>query len=254
MIPIPVKHAVEALTAPLVLATLLVLAALGCRLAGRRRGPTLLLTSAVILVYLSSIPLVGRALLRPLESRFAPLEENHTPAVGYVVVLGSSYRPHDGIPASAALDEDGLQRAVEAVALVRALPGARLVASGGASSPESPPVAKGYARVARALGVPEQSIVLSDQPLDTRGEARAVGKMLANTPFLLVTSAYQMPRAMLLMRRAGADPIAAPTGQRAFGTVPVSWRDFLPGSRGLRDTERALHEYAGLAAIAAGLD
>jgi uncharacterized SAM-binding protein YcdF (DUF218 family) len=59
-----------------------------------------------------------------------------------------------------------------------------------------------------------------------------------------------MPRAMLLMRQYGANPIAAPTGQRAFGSIRVSWRDFVPGSGGLGDSERALHEYAGLAADA----
>ena len=84
----------------------------------------------------------------------------------------------------------------------------------------------------------------------TKGDVIDVG----GAPFLLVTSAYHMPRAMLLMRRAGAAPIAAPAGQRAYGTGAVAWRDFVPGSRGLRDTERALHEYAGLAAIASGLE
>jgi uncharacterized SAM-binding protein YcdF (DUF218 family) len=248
-----IKGAVNVLALPLVIATLLALAAVACRLAARRRAAWALLSCAAILAYLSSIPLVGRALLRPLESRFPPLAQDQAPPVGYVVVLGSSYRPHDGIPPGAALDEDGLARAVEGVCLMRELRGAQLVVSGGASPPGYPPVAQGYARLARALGVAEQSIIMSDQPLDTRAEAAAVGRLLGSAPFLLVTSAYHMPRAMLLMRRAGAHPIAAPTGQRALGATPVSWRDFLPGARGLRETEHALHEYAGLAAIAAGL-
>jgi uncharacterized SAM-binding protein YcdF (DUF218 family) len=234
--------------------TLLALAAVTCRLVGRRRASRILLIGAAILAYLSSIPFVGQALLRPLESRFPPLESDQAPVVGYVVVLGSSYRPHDGIPASAALDEDGLARAVEAVCLVRRLHGARLVVSGGASPTGYPPVAQGYAQLARALGIAAESIVISDRPHDTRAEAREVASLLDRTPFLLVTSAYHMPRAMLLMRRAGASPIAAPAGQRAYRATPLSWRDFLPGSRGLRDTERALHEYGGLAAIAAGLE
>jgi uncharacterized SAM-binding protein YcdF (DUF218 family) len=249
-----IHEAAAVMTAPLVTAMLLAIAAAGCRLAGRGRASWTLLICAACLAYLSSISLIGKALLRPLESKFPPLQLDQVPTVGYVVVLGSSYRPHDGIRASAALDEDGLVRAVEAVCLMRSLHGARLVVSGGASPPGYPPVAQGYARLSRALGIADQSIVMSDQPLDTGAEAREVGKLLGNTPFLLVTSAYHMPRAMLLMRRAGANPIAAPTGQRAFGATPVTWRDFLPGSRGLRDTERALHEYAGLAAIASGLE
>jgi uncharacterized SAM-binding protein YcdF (DUF218 family) len=248
-----IREAAGVMTAPLVMIMVLALAAVACRLGGRPRASRLLLIGAAILAYLSCVPFVGHALLRPLESKFPPLESDQTPAVGYVVVLGSSYRPHDGIPASAALDEDGLARAVEAVCLVRRLPGARLVVSGGASPPGYPPVAQGYAQLARELGIAAQSIVVSERPLDTRAEAREVARLLGRTPFLLVTSAYHMPRAMLLMRRAGAAPIAAPAGQRAYGATPVVWRDFLPGSRGLRDTERALHEYAGLAAIGAGL-
>jgi uncharacterized SAM-binding protein YcdF (DUF218 family) len=115
-------------------------------------------------------------------------------------------------------------------------------------------VAQGYAELARALGVAEQSLILSDRPRDTRTESDEVRRLLGSTPFLLVTSAYHMPRAMLLMRRAGTEPIAAPTGQRAFGAIRISWRSFLPGAGGLGDTERALHEYAGLAAISTGLD
>jgi uncharacterized SAM-binding protein YcdF (DUF218 family) len=238
---------------PLVLVMAGVLAAVICRRLRRPRASRILLTVAALLTYLVCIPLVGHALLRPLENRFPPLESGQAPVTEYVVVLGSSYRPHDGIPVSAALDEDGLARVVEAVALVR-LHGSRLLVSGGASAPEYPPVAQGYAQLARALGIPAESIVMSDRPLNTSAEAGEVARMLGRTPFLLVTSAYHMPRAMLLMRRAGTAPIPAPAGQRAYGSTELSWRDFLPGSHGLRDTERALHEYVGLTATAAGLE
>ena len=76
---------------------------------------------------------------------------------------------------------------------------------------------------------------------------------LGGAPFVLVTSAYHMPRAVRLMQRAGQHPIPAPTGQRV-GAFP--WRGFhrwLPTSAGLRDTELALHEYLGLAALTLGI-
>jgi len=247
-----IKHVFDVLTAPLVIALFLAIAGMVCRLAARSASNVLLIAS-MSLAYLASIPLVGHALIRPLESRFPPLQANQLPNVGYIVVLGSGYAPHDGIPVTAALDEDGLTRAVEAIRLARLLPGVRIVVSGGVSRGRVP-VAQGYAQLARSLGFPEQSLILSDPPPDTRAESREVGKLLGSTPFLLVTSAYHMPRAMLMMRRAGAAPIAAPTGQRAFGATPFGWRVLLPGSGGLRNTESALHEYAGLVAIAVGLD
>jgi uncharacterized SAM-binding protein YcdF (DUF218 family) len=247
-----IKEAAALMTAPLVIVLLMAIAALVCRLARRGRASGVLLTCAAALLYLSSISLVGQALLRPLEARFPPLTGEQPPAVGYVVVLGSGYAPHDGIPVTAAVDEDGLVRVVEAVRLIRSLRGARLVVSGG-PSPGHVPVAQGYAQLARGLGVAEQSIIMSDKPLNTRAEAGEVRRLLGSSPFLLVTSAYHMPRAMLLMRQTGANPIAAPTGQRAFGATPVTWRSFLPTSGGLGETERALHEYLGLATVVGGL-
>jgi uncharacterized SAM-binding protein YcdF (DUF218 family) len=245
-------EAADVLAHPLMLALLPAAAALAWRLAGRRRTARVLLVCAIALTYLFAIPLVGRGLLHPLEMRYAPLRGD-LPQVAYVVVLGSGYAPHDGIPVGAALDPDGLVRIVEAVRLTRLLPGARLIVSGGPVS-GAEPAAHGYALLAEALGIPAQSVIVSDQPRNTRDEARAVAKLLGRSPFLLVTSAYHMPRAMQLMREAGTEPLPAPTGQRAFGAVMRSWRDFLPAAAGLDDSRRALHEYLGLAAVATGLE
>ncbi len=246
------QEAVGVVSAPLPIACLLAFAALALRLAGRLRAGRAVLLCAAGIVYLGSIPLAGEMLLRPLEDSFPPLAPL-LPSVGYVVVLGSGYAPRDGIPVSAALDEDGLVRVTEGVLLLRSLPGARLVVSGGARHGHAPP-ARGYAQLARSLGVAPESIIVSDQATDTAGEARAVRALLGAAPFLLVTSAYHMPRAVLLMRRAGADPIPAPTGQRVLSGMEVSrWHALLPGAAGLRDTELAIHEYLGLAAIRFGL-
>jgi len=246
-------EAVGVVSAPLPIACLLAFAALVLRLARRLRAARVVLLCAAGIVYLGSTPLTGEMLLAPLEDSFPPLVAP-LPPVAYVVVLGSGYAPRDGIPVTAALDEAGLVRVTEGVRLLRSLPGARLVASGGARQGHVAP-AQGYAQLAGSLGVAPGSIIVSDQATDTAGEARAVKALLGPAPFLLVTSAYHMPRAVLLMRRAGANPIPAPTGQRVLsGTGGSRWRALLPGAGGLRDTELAIHEYLGIAAIRAGLE
>jgi uncharacterized SAM-binding protein YcdF (DUF218 family) len=159
--------------------------------------------------------------------------------------------PRAGLPLTAALDEDGLARVVEGIRLKHRV-AAKLILSGGAP-PGQTPSALGYAALARSLGVDDSSIVVISDPLDTRQEAAAVAALLGTSPFLLVTSAYHMPRAMWLMERAGARPIPAPTGQRA-NRSRASWREWLPSGGGLRKTERALHEYVGLAALAVGAE
>ena len=85
-------------------------------------------------------------------------------------------------------------------------------------------------------------------------KAVACAALLGSAPFILVTSAYHMPRALWLMRRAGAHPVPAPVGQRALGMDGELIAELIPGSMGLYKTEHALHEYIGLLAITLGLD
>jgi uncharacterized SAM-binding protein YcdF (DUF218 family) len=244
------KQLVGMLATPLMVA--LVISAVGvlCRVRGRRRIAAWLLASAAAIVYLGSLEVVGEALLAPLESQYPPLREDaHLQGVGYVVVLGSSFMPRNSIPVSAALDQDGLARIVEGLRLARRWGAEKLVVSGGAA-PGFTPVALGYAELARDFGVGDASLVVLDRSLDTSDEARAVKARLGAAPFLLVTSAYHMPRAVRLMQRAGAHPIPAPTSQRV-GASKGGW--LLPTSGGMRSTEIALHEYLGLAALAFGI-
>ena len=238
------------------LAVALIMAVFGAvsQVRGRPRVARYWYLTAGLLTYMGSTRLVGDALLGPLESRYASLsEEQPPPPVGSIVVLGSGYRPRAGILTSAALDADGLVRVLEAIRLTHRLDSARLVLSGGAA-PGGTPVALGYADLARRLGVPQSSIVTLDRPLDTRSEARTVAALLGSSPFILVTSAYHMPRAVKLLQRAGAHPIPAPVGQRASGIDRNLIGALIPGSSGLSETERALHEYLGLLAISLGLD
>jgi uncharacterized SAM-binding protein YcdF (DUF218 family) len=167
------------------------------------------------------------------------------------VVLGSNYEPRNGIPVTAALDPDGVVRLVEAVRLQRRFEASRLVLSGG--PPERATSAAGYAKLARDLGVPDTAMEQLPNSRDTREEARNVAQLMGTTRFLLVSSAYHMRRAMKLIQRAGAHPVAAPTGHLAGGWR-LGWGFLLPSSLALRRTELALHEYLGLAAIALGLD
>ena len=224
------------------------------RMRGRRRIAKALFLMAGAIAYFGSTLLVGDCLLGPLERRYAAVPEGQSlPNASWIVVLGSDYLPRNDVPVTAALDADGLVRIVEGVRLAREYPAVRLLVSGGAR-PGSVPPAQGYAELARGLGVDPASIVILDKALDTGSEAREVVKLLGSAPFLLVTSAYHMPRAMRLMQDAGARPIPAPTGQLTKASARMDWRRLLPSSAGLRETERALHEYLGFLAMALGIN
>jgi uncharacterized SAM-binding protein YcdF (DUF218 family) len=242
----------DLVTLPLQLAAMLGVFAVVAAVVGTRRLGAALVACAALVAYAGAIPLVGEALLRPLENRYPPLAAPPVDAVA-VVVLGSSYRPQPGVSLAAALDPAALVRILDGVAWARRLEAARLVVSGGAP-PGRAPTAQGYAALAAELGIAPGRVVAIDRPLDTAGEALAVAELLGDRPFLLVTSAYHMPRAVRLMRRAGAAPIPAPTEQRLEAGKGIRWGDFVPRADGLADTEAALHEYLGLLAVALGLD
>ena len=249
-----IKQLVGELANPLTIALLIAGAAAICRVRRRTRIASWLLFSAAAIAYLGSIGPVGDALLGSLERRYSPLQEEQLlSGVKHVVVLDGGYSPRDELPVTSALSGASLVRIVEGIRLAKRFDSVQLIVSGGAPPGRAPSAAR-YAELARDLGVGDASMIVLGQSLDTGGEARAVVEAIGEEPFLLVTSAYHMPRAMKLMQRAGAHPIPAPTGYHVIRSSAGGWHFLLPNSDGLGKTERAIHEYLGLIALAAGVD
>jgi uncharacterized SAM-binding protein YcdF (DUF218 family) len=247
------KSLAAILSSPLLMAVILACTGLVLLRRHRRRAGKWLIAAGGTLAYLASTSLVGNALIAPLESQYPPFDAAQAAGVHDIVVLGSGYEPRDGFPVTSALDADGLARIVEGVRLARAIPNARLLVSGGARPGFARPAA-GYAQMAAELGVQPSALVVMDHALNTAQEARDVTALLGHAPFILVTSAYHMPRAMRLMLRAGARPVPAATGQLLRVLHPADRFGVFPGSHGLHKTETALHEYWGLAAAALHID
>ena len=247
------KLAAVVLQKPLLLA--LIVAGVGIVLlrGGRRRGGRWMLIAGAALAYLASTTLIGNALLAPLEHQYPPFEPTQEIALRDIVVLGSGYAPGGHIPTTGALDAAGLARIVEGVRLALARPGSRLLVSGGAVTGVAP-IAWGYAQLATELGIGRSTLTVMDQARNTNQESHEIYALLGRTPFILVTSASHMPRAMQLMRRAGAQPVAAPTAQMVHADQAYRLPGLVPGSGGLHQTEAALHEYLGLAAASLGID
>jgi uncharacterized SAM-binding protein YcdF (DUF218 family) len=102
--------------------------------------------------------------------------------------------------------------------------------------------ARANARVAAALGVNPEDILLLENTRDTGAEAEAVKKIVGGEKVILVTSTAHMPRAMALFENAGLNVTPAPTD---FRGKKSAWLH-LPGAEGLRNSETAFHEYLGI--------
>lgn len=248
------KQVVGLLVMPLTCAVTLAILGLLCRVMNARRASRILLIAAVSVAFAAAFGPIGDLLLQPLERRYAAvLDASKLPSSPrYVAVLGGGYQPQDDLPVTAALNPVALVRLIEGVRLWRQLPGAKLIVSGGPGA-NTPPSARGYAIAALSLGVPPDSIVVVDTPLDTGTEIRELRKVLRGECLILVTSASHMPRAMAHSERLQLQAIPAPTGQLASSFGSWGLMSLLPSGLALRKTETALHEYVGLLALGVGI-
>lgn len=223
---------------PIIL-TLLVVGTVLLLFTKRQRAAKILVTSGVSLAIVLSLPLTVGWLLGPLH-HFRPLDPL-SPAAGarWVVVLGSGYSTPGRVPPNGRLDTASLERLVEGIRLYRALPGTKLIMSGGIAY-GGVSQAQVLADAAVALGVPRGDVVLEAQALDTAEEAKLVQDIVGRDRFVLVTSTTHMRRSMGLFEKRGMHPVPAPAGFWPNGKFPLPAASFLAAS------DRADHEYIGL--------
>ena len=227
----------------------LVLAGLALLWFGRRqRAGKCLATAGAVALLLLGYGFVAGGLLASLERRYAPVADASAQAgrVRWVVVLGGGSSADEGLPGVMRLSEGSLARLIEGIRLQRQLPGSRLLLSG-ASVFGSDADSETMRSLAVALGVDPAALALDPVSPDTETQAEVVRAQLGAEEFFLVTSASHMPRSMALFRKAGTNPIPAPTHFLAQRNQGLSPGDFFPGSGGLRQTEAAVYEYLGLA-------
>lgn len=84
---------------------------------------------------------------------------------------------------------------------------------------------------------------------DTADETKLFSRIVGTRPFALVTSAYHIPRAMRLFRKAGLNPVAAPCEYRAKGLQAFP-SYILPSADALLTSQLAIHEYLGIGWLA----
>lgn len=245
------KILVAQLLMPLpVLLSLLLLGLLLVWAGWQRRGLVTSAAALVLLVLVSWAPVADR-LLAPLETHYAALHDLPIePDIAAVVVLGGGWHAAAPWSITGKLNESSAIRLMEGVRLWRQRPALPLVVTGASRNPEREPVARGYAEAARQLGVPPSRLQVLDTPTDTGLEARAVREALGEgARVALVTSASHMRRAMQHFRRAGLQPLAAPTHFLAARGLTNSLEYWVPSATQLHKSERAIYERLGQLAV-----
>ena len=232
------------LVLPLGLALLLLL--LG--LMRRRRWPVGL---ASLLLWLFSTGLVSQMLWRLVEHPWQRQSAADAPLADAIVVLSGGRHAAPG--ADQISEWHDPDRFLAGVELYRAGRAPRLMFTGGQNPFQAGLAPEGelYRREAAALGVPLAATSSTAPVRNTAEEAAAIRLLLRDAPssVLLVTSAFHMRRAQHLFERQGITVLPFPVDFQARaswgGSVirdPLMW---LPTSRGLDDSSRALREWLG---------
>lgn len=216
-----------------------------------RAAKAVLTTGLLALLTIGILPL-GLLLIAPLEARHPP-----APALGAVagiIVLGGGEEADRWAASGAiALNEAG-ERFLAGIALAHRFPEARLVFTGGTPSLiGAGPATKTLAEtIFAAGGIAPERIVIEDRARNTAENASLTQALLAaqgeevNAPWILVTSAFHMPRAMASFKAAGWDNLTPwPTDFRGgVFRARIGWHL----SRNLDELNLAAKEWVGLLA------
>lgn len=209
----------------------------------------MLLSAAILFVTLYTS--AGTVMLQALEGRFA---RSVLPVAGpqCIIVLGGSFEAEviaarGGVEMNQAGD-----RFVETLRLLQAYPDARVLVSGGDGSFSGRYAGDATVSAAffAAYGISPTRLIQEETSRTTFENVENTKDLLVRHGLdncLLVTSAFHMPRAMGLFRKAGLAVVPWPTDYRTSGVASLEF-DFTQPSSNAQLTTTAIREWIGLAA------
>jgi uncharacterized SAM-binding protein YcdF (DUF218 family) len=218
-----------------------------------RWGRRFVTIGAVLLLVVGLSPL-GNALILPLEDRFPRADLDSPPAPTGIIILGGAENRLVGSARKAPTLNEAGERLLEGAILAHRFPDAKVAFSGGDAGIlyKSDAEAEGAAALLTKLGIARDRLILEANARDTYENAVFLRKELAadgnlNGRWLLITSAYHMPRSMGAFREANFHVEPWPVDYRTRGRADLT-RPFDKVSEGLRRVDTATREWVGLLA------
>lgn len=238
------------LAQPLNLAIFLLAFSLLAALVGwRKLGGFTALASLLILV-VSAWTSLGALMLNPLEERFPrpPLPDE----VAGIIVLGGGFEGAINLARGGYDVNSGGDRFLEAAVLARRYPDAKVAVSGGTGTLvlEGEGDAVTAQRLFAALGVPASRLILETQSRNTYENVENLRRLVTpgrDETWLLVTSAFHMPRSVGLFRKAAFPVVAWPVDYRTSGQEGIGVMRDNPADS-MQTTTMAIREWMGLIA------
>lgn len=219
------------------------------------RAPRLsrfLAVGGVLLILAGGLTPLGNLLILPLEERFATVPAPQPGSrVDGIILLGGFEDAHVSAGRGGLGLNEAAERVTEGLRLALRHPEAKVVFTGGAGGLFSTAEASGPVGAFLAeAGIDPARLVLENRSRNTYENAVLTRDLVKPAPgarWLLVTSAYHMPRAMGLFRKVGFDVIAYPVDYRTRGREDRA-RGFSRIPQGLMRLDVAVNEWMGLLA------
>ena len=208
-----------------------------------------MLWGGLVVLGLLGFNALPEALLRSLESRFDVPSFTQGDQYAGVIVLGGAtgssgiYKAHAQVPLG-----DAAERMTAPIALMRKFPNFELIFSGGEG--RLLPTGTTEAELAGAFfaeqGVDMKRVTTESNSRTTRENAQRVAALLGERckqPWLLITSAWHMPRSVAEFQAVGCNVTAYPVDFRTG--EETSWTEYSMACS-LMVWQTALHEWLGL--------
>ncbi|MEN9774181.1 MAG: hypothetical protein RL322_1251 [Pseudomonadota bacterium] len=214
----------------------------------KRRTAAIMLWSGLVVLGVLGFRALPDALLRPLEGRYTvPSDTVAGRHVGIIVLGGAighpdSFAAHGQVPLG-----EAAERMTVPVALMRKYPRMELVFSGGEGRLWSTGVTESdlARRFFQQQGLDMSKVRLEDGSRTTRENAQQVARMLGERcqqPWLLLTSAWHMPRSMTEFKAVGCTVTPYPVDFRTGESTPFTEYSL---AHSLLRWQTALHEWLG---------
>jgi len=216
---------------------------------GKRRVSAVFLIAAVLVLWVSSMPIVAASLYARLERDYPPVALADVPVGKCIVVLGGAVEPAHPPRMNVNMLE-GVDRVRKTARLFRAGKGQLVIVTGGNQPwmPHAESEAESIKTLLQEWGVPAAAVVLEGASRNTRENAVNTTKLIKELECgkaVLVTSAAHMTRSVAVFRKLGLEVFPVSTDIRAIRSPGVTVLDFLPSADALKTTSDALREWIG---------
>jgi uncharacterized SAM-binding protein YcdF (DUF218 family) len=216
---------------------------------GKRKSSAAFLVTAMLVLWVSSTPIVGDNLLARLEQQYPAVDLKDIPVSECIVVLGGAVEPVAPPRVDVELFEAS-DRVFKVASLYHAGKANKVIVAGGRQpwSAFEQSEAEAIQSLLVDWGVPATAILLDKTSRNTRENAINAKVLLDESDCgkpLLVTSAAHMKRSVAAFTSLGMDVFPVSVDVRVVQVPEYTFMDYVPDAAALKNTTDAIREWMG---------